>query len=71
MEGNPEYTEEMLGKIKKAAIPEGFDNANIYEYKVIVRDDGEIQTLACADFKNGKTEKIDNAEKKNFALFYI
>lgn len=71
MEKDPKYAEQMLQKIKKAATPEGFENATLYEYKVIVRDDGEIETLACADFMNGKSEKIENndddkkkAEKK-------
>lgn len=64
---DPKYAEQMLLKIKKASIPEGFGNATIYEYKVIVRDDGEIETLACADFMNGKNQKIDtdNEDKKD------
>jgi hypothetical protein len=64
MEKDPKYAEQMLLKIKKAAIPEGFSNATIYEYKVIVRDDGEIETFACADFMNGKNKKADNDDDK-------
>ncbi len=71
------YAEQMLLKIKKAAIPEGFGNATIYEYKVIVRDDGEIETFACADFMNGNNKKTDNDyedkkkdEKKKLELIY-
>ena len=77
MEKDPEYAEKMLLKIKKAATPEGFGNATIYEYKVIVRDDGEIETLACADFMNEKKQKINNDddekkkdEKKKNELIY-
>ncbi|WP_027624927.1 DUF6033 family protein [Clostridium lundense] len=66
MEKDPKYAEQMLQKIKKAAIPEGFGNATIYEYKVIVRDDGEIETMACAEWKNEKKQntKNDDEEKK-------
>lgn len=64
MKNDPKYAEQMLQKIKKAATPEGFGNATIYEYKVIVRDDGEIETLSCADFMNEKNQKIENDDKK-------
>lgn len=77
MEKDPKYAEQMLQKIKKAAIPEGFGNATIYEYKVIVRDDGEIETMACADWNNGKKQNTDNddedkkkAEKKKLERVY-
>lgn len=59
MEKDPRYKQEMLLKIKKAVVPQGFENASLYEYKVIVRDDGEIETMACADFMNGKNEKVE------------
>ncbi len=78
MEKDPEYAEQMMKKIKKAAVPEGFGNATIYEYKVVVRDDGEIETWVCADCMNGKNKKVyyDNdddkkkAEKKKLKLIY-
>ncbi len=83
MEKDPEYAEKMMQKIKKAAVPEGFGNATIYEYKVVVRDDGEIETWVCADCMNGKNKKICNgddddkkkaekkrAEKKELELIY-
>jgi hypothetical protein len=65
MEKDPKYAEQMLQKIKRAAIPEGFGDATIYEYKVIVRDDGEIETLACADFMNGKNNKTENKDEED------
>ncbi len=72
MEKDPKYAEQMMQKIKKAAVPEGFGNATIYEYKVVVRDDGEIETWVCADCMNGKNKKTDHddhgkkeAEKKS------
>lgn len=64
MEKDTKYAEQMLARIKKAAIPEGFGNASIYEYKVVVRDDGEIENFACADFMNGKSEKTDDDNEK-------
>jgi hypothetical protein len=67
MEKNPEYAEQMMQKIKKAAVPEGFGNATIYEYKVVVRDDGEIETWVCADCMNGKNKKIDDDDDKKKA----
>lgn len=82
MEKDPEYAEQMMKKIKKAAVPEGFGNATIYEYKVVVRDDGEIETWVCADCMNGKNKKAEDndddkkkaekkrAEKKKLELIY-
>lgn len=60
MKEDPKYAKQMLAKIKDAAIPRGFGNAMIYEYKVIVKDDGEIITVSCADFMNGKKQKVDD-----------
>lgn len=60
MKEDPKYSKQMLSKIKEAAIPKGFGNATLYEYKVIVKDDGEIVTVACADFMNGKKQKVDD-----------
>lgn len=69
MKNDPDYAEKMMKKIKSAAIPVGFENATLYEYKVIVRDDGEIETMACADFMNGKKQKTepDEDDKKKDA----
>ncbi|MBM7865786.1 hypothetical protein GTO89_03150 [Heliobacterium gestii] len=63
MKNDPGYAEKMLGKIRQAATPVGFENATLYEYKVIVRDDGEIETMACADFMNGNEQKAENNDK--------
>lgn len=60
MKEDPEYSKQMLSKIREAAIPKGFENATLYEYKVIVKDNGEIVTVACADFMNGKKQKVDD-----------
>lgn len=62
MNGDPEYAEKMLLKIKTASIPMGFEHAKLYEYKVFVRDDGEIETMSCADFMNGNSKKTDEVE---------
>jgi hypothetical protein len=63
MENDPAYAEQMMLKINKAATPEGFGGAALYEYKVIVRDDGKIETMACADFMIGKKDKVQNEEE--------
>lgn len=60
MKEDPKYSKQMLSKIKEAAIPKGFENATLYEYKVIVKDNGEIVTVACADFMNGKNQRVDD-----------
>lgn len=60
MKEDPKYSKQMLSKIREAAIPKGFENATLYEYKVIVKDDGEIITVSCADFMNGKKQKVDD-----------
>ncbi|BCZ47258.1 hypothetical protein psyc5s11_33250 [Clostridium gelidum] len=69
MKNDPKYAENMMAKIKDAATPQGFENAQLYEYKVIVKDDGEIEILACADFMSGKKNTVsdDNDEKKKEA----
>jgi len=60
MEKDPKYAEDMMAKIQKAATTEGFEGAELLEYKVIVKDDGEIEVLACADFMSGKNNKVSN-----------
>lgn len=60
MKEDPKYSKQMLSKIREAAVPKGFENATLYEYKVIVKDNGEIVTVACADFMNGKKQKVDD-----------
>ncbi|SFC38322.1 hypothetical protein [Clostridium uliginosum] len=70
MKNDPKYAEEMMAKIKYAATPQGFEGAQLLEYKVIVKDDGEIEVLACADFMIGKKNKVsddDDDEKKKKA----
>ena len=69
MKNDPKYAENMMAKIKDAATPQGFENAQLYEYKVIVKDDGEIEVLACADFMSGKKNTVsdDDDEKKKEA----
>jgi len=69
MKNDPQYAESMMAKIKDAATPQGFGNAQLYEYKVIVKDDGQIEVLACADFMNGKNNTVsdDDDEKKKEA----
>lgn len=65
MEKDPKYAESMMAKIKDAATPQGFEGAQLLEYKVIVKDDGEIEVLASADFMIGKNNKVsDDDEKK-------
>lgn len=69
MSKDPKYASEMMMKIQAAAIPQGFDkNTIIYEYKVIVRDDGEIEVLCCAgdreQKKSNPEDKKDRDKKK-------
>jgi hypothetical protein len=66
MKNDPKYAESLMSKIKDASTPQGFENAQLYEYKVIVKDDGQIEVLACADCMNGKNNTVsdDDDEKK-------
>jgi hypothetical protein len=65
MEKDPKYAESMLAKIKDAATPQGFEGAKLLEYKVIVKDNGEIEVLSSADWMSGKNNKVsDDDEKK-------
>ncbi|MFT8351143.1 hypothetical protein [Clostridium saccharoperbutylacetonicum] len=68
MKNDPNYAESMMAKIQDAGTPIGFEGAQLYEYKVFVKDDGEIEVMACADFMSGKDNKVsnddDNEKKK-------
>lgn len=71
MKNDPNYAKSMMAKIQDAGTPVGFEGAQLYEYKVFVKDDGEIEVMACADFMSGKDNKVsnddDNDEKKKKA----
>lgn len=60
MKNDPNYAESMMAKIQDAGTPVGFEGAQLYEYKVFVKDDGEIEVMACADFMSGKDNKVSN-----------
>lgn len=69
MEKDPEYAKSMMSKIQSAATPQGFEGAQLLEYKVFVKDDGEIEVMACADWQNQNKNKVsdDEEEKKKRA----
>ena len=62
MKNDPNYAESMMAKIQDAGTPVGFEGAQLYEYKVFVKDDGEIEVMACADFMSGKNNKVSDDE---------
>lgn len=81
MQSDSKYADEMMSKIKDAATPTGFEDGQLLEYKVIVKDDGEIEVMACAYFgiaekmsKNNQlsedTDKKENIQKKVWQLDY-
>lgn len=69
MNNDEKYAKEMMAKIEDAAIPKGFGGAELLEYKVIVKDDGNIEVMACAYFgiaekMSKKNESLDDDKRK-------
>lgn len=71
MQSDSKYADEMMSKIKDAATPTGFKDGELLDYKVIVKDDGEIEVMACAYFgiaeKMSKNDQLseDNDKKES------